>query len=200
MLQQVDLGLISYQKALKFQIQLLERVYNKMADETLIVCSHQPVLTVGRAARLNDIQSWDGEIIYVQRGGGVTFHGPDQIIVYPILDLKKRNRDLHRLLHNLEKGVIETLKYYGIKAFCRSGATGVWVKNRKIASIGIGVKKWISYHGLAFNFRNGFLDQGSFNPCGFSQNTMIGLTDLINDINLEEVKEKLIKHLQDSLT
>lgn len=199
MLQQVDLGLVPYQKALKFQTQLLEKVYNKSADETLIVCSHQPVLTVGRAADLNDIQSWNGEIVKVQRGGGVTFHGPGQIIIYPILDLKKRNKDLHRFLRNLEKGVIETLKYYEIKASCKPSTTGVWVKDRKIASIGIGVKKWISYHGLAFNFKNEFSDQGSFKPCGFSQGTMIGFTDIVNGISLEAVKGKLITHLKNVL-
>ena len=199
MLQHIDLGLIPYQKALKLQIQLLERVYNKTAKETLIVCSHQPVLTVGRAADLNDIQSWDGDVVKVQRGGGVTFHGPGQIIIYPILDLKKRNRNLHGFLRNLEKGVIKTLKYYRIKASYRPGATGVWIKDRKIASIGIGVKKWISYHGLAFNFKNEFLDQGSFSPCGFSQSTMIGFTDLVSHIKLEEVKERLITYLKELL-
>ena len=191
----VDLGLIPYKKALDFQLQLLEKVYKKIANETLIICRHPLVLTVGRSAGSDDIQSWDGEIVKVQRGGGVTFHGPGQIIIYPILDLRKRNRDLHSFLRKLEKGIIETLKVYDIKASCKSGATGVWVGDKKIASIGIGVKKWISYHGLAFNFKNEFSDQGHFNPCGFSQSTMIGFTDIISDIGFKEVQKNLITQL-----
>ena len=124
-----------------------------------------------------------------------TFHGPGQIIIYPILDLRKRNRNLHGFLRKLERGVIETLKLYDIKASCKEGATGVWVGDKKIASIGIGVKKWISYHGLAFNFKNEFLDQGRFSPCGFSQSTMIGFTDIISDIGFKEVQKNLITQL-----
>ena len=194
-LQCIDLGLIPYKKALDFQLQLLEKVYKKTADEALIVCRHPFVLTVGRSAKFDDIQSWDGEIVKIQRGGGVTFHGPGQIIIYPILDLRKRNRDLHGFLRKLERGVIETLKLYSIKASCKIGATGVWVGDKKIASIGIGVKKWISYHGLAFNFKNEFLDQGRFSPCGFSQSTMIGFTDIISDIGFKEVQKNLITQL-----
>ena len=194
-LQCVDLGLIPYKKALDFQLQLLEKVYKKIANETLIVCRHPFVLTVGRSAKESDIQNWNGEIVKIQRGGGVTFHGPGQIIIYPILDLRKRNRDLHSFLRKLERGIIETLKFYDIKASCRDGATGVWVGDKKIASIGIGVKKWISYHGLAFNFKNEFLNQGSFSPCGFSQGTMIGFTDIVNDISFKEVQKKLIVQL-----
>lgn len=193
----IDLGLISYKKALDFQLQLLEKVHKKMAEETLMICRHPFVLTVGRSATENDIQSWDGEIVKVQRGGGVTFHGPGQIIIYPILDLRKRNRDLHSFLRKLEKSVIETLKLYDIKASCRDGVTGVWVGDKKIASIGIGVKKWISYHGLAFNFKNEFLDQGKFNPCGFSQSTMIGFTDLVNNVSFKEVQKNLVIKLNE---
>ena len=194
-LQCVDLELVSYKKALDFQLELLEKVYKKTADDTLIVCRHPFVLTIGRSAQADDIQSWDGDIVKVQRGGGVTFHGPGQIIIYPILDLRKRNRDLHRFLRNLEKSIIETLKFYNIKASCRDGATGVWVGDKKIASIGIGVKKWISYHGLAFNFKNEFLNQGKFSPCGFSQSTMIGFTDIVSDVSFKEVQAELIKKL-----
>ena len=196
-LQYIDLGLISYKKALDFQLQLLEKVYKKIASETLIICRHPFVLTVGRSATANDIQSWDGEIVKVQRGGGVTFHGPGQIIIYPILDLRKRNRDLHSFLRKLETAVIETLKLYDVKASRKDDATGVWIEDKKIASIGIGVKKWISYHGLAFNFKNEFLNQGRFSPCGFSQSTMIGFTDLVNDISLEEVQKNLITQLSE---
>ena len=191
----VDLGLIPYKKALDFQLDLLEKVYKGMVDETLIVCRHPFVLTVGRNAKENDIQNWDGEIVKVQRGGGVTFHGPGQIIIYPILDLRKKNRDLHGFLRKLEKGIIETLKLYDIKASSKPSATGVWVGDKKIASIGIGVKRWISYHGLAFNFKNEFSDQGLFSPCGFSQNTMIGFTDIVDNISFEEVQKKLIMQL-----
>ena len=194
-LQCVDLGLVSYKKVLDFQLDLLEKVYKGMADETLIACRHPFVLTVGRSAKKSDVQSWDGEIVKVQRGGGVTFHGPGQIIIYPILDLRKRNRDLHSFLRKLEKGVIETLKLYDIKATSKSGATGVWIGDKKIASIGIGVKKWISYHGLAFNFKNEFLNQGHFSPCGFSQNTMIGFTDIVSNVDFKEVQKTLITQL-----
>ena len=199
MLELIDLGLIPYKKSLDFQIEMVEKVYHKKSNETLILCSHPPVLTIGRSATVKDIQQWDGEIIKVQRGGGVTFHGPGQIIIYPILDLRKRNYDTHKILRHLERTVVNTLEDYNVSSYCKSGATGVWVGkqvHKKIASIGIGVKKWISYHGLAFNFKNEFLDYGSFNPCGFSQETMTGLTDFMQDVDFKEVQQKLTSHLQ----
>ena len=203
MLEQINLGLIPYTKALEFQIEMLEKVYHQKSNETLIICSHRHVLTVGRFAQLEDIQKWDGDIVKVQRGGGVTFHGPGQIIIYPILDLRKRHRDTHKVLRNLEKAIIDMLKEYHIESYCKAGATGVWIRQqqieKKIASIGIGVRKWISYHGLAFNFKNEFLDYGHFSPCGFSQETMIGLIDIMPGVSFEDVQQKLISYVQHSL-
>ncbi len=176
----VDLGLVEYNQALKFQLDTLEDV-KQGADETLIVCSHPRVLTRGRATEDTDIEEWNGEIVDVQRGGRVTFHSPGQIIVYPIVNLKSRGNDLHRFLRNLEDGVIELLKTFDIHSVREEGATGVWVSDKKIASIGIAAKNWISYHGVSFNYQNEFSESGKFLACGFSQSNMIGLDELMVD-------------------
>jgi lipoate-protein ligase B len=136
---------------------------------------------LGRATDpLKDLTGWSGETVDVQRGGRATYHGPGQIVGYPILDLRARGSDLHRYLRDLENVIIRSLAYYGVEADGnREDATGVWIGPKKIASIGIGVKRWISFHGFAINLHRDPLAFTGIRPCGFSASDMVSLEDLV---------------------
>ena len=171
--------MIPYQTALDRQLQYVEEIASGLRDETIVFCTHPPVVTLGRATEASDILDWEGELVEVSRGGRATYHGPDQMVVYPILDLNKRDRDLHKHLRFLENTVIMVLKSYGIQAETQTGATGVWVGDKKICSIGIAVKKWISFHGLSLAVDNNPEAYKGINPCGYSADVMTNLETLM---------------------
>lgn len=174
-------GLIDYEEAHEKQMVLVERLLAGVGKETLAFCSHPPVVTLGRASHPeDDIQGWDGKVIEVQRGGKATYHGPGQAIGYPILNLQGRGSDLKRYLRYLENVIICTLRHYDVEADGdRKDATGVWVGPKKIASIGIGVKRWITFHGFAINLHRDPLAFKGINPCGFKTSDMVSLEELI---------------------
>lgn len=202
-----DWGLIDYPSALQRQMDVADLVAREMARETLVFCSHPPVVTLGRATREGDVFGWKGETIEVNRGGRATYHGPNQVVVYPILDLNSRGRDLHKLMRMMEDAIVMTLATFGVEATGRSWqqvdedcdpveATGVWVGTRKIASIGIGVRKWISFHGLALNVARDPLAFQGMKPCGFNAETMLSLEEVLGGpIDREALKARLAKHL-----
>ncbi len=177
----IDLGLIDYSEALKLQMEYVEKCASGEIGDTVLFCSHPPVVTLGRATeREKDLAGWSGDLVEIQRGGRATYHGPGQCIGYPILDLKQRGSDLHRYLRYLENVIICSLRNYGVEADGdREDATGVWVGPRKIASIGIGVKRWISFHGFAINLHRDPVAFSGINPCGFRASDMTSLEDLI---------------------
>lgn len=183
----LNLGVIDYRKALDLQLQLVEEVASHQRTDTVIFCSHNPIVTIGRATQPQDIVSWTGDTIQVSRGGRATYHGPSQIVMYPILDLNKKrsitpSRDLHRLLRDIEKIAVIALDKIGIEAsgqrqdpsFKELGleGTGVWTDGYKIASLGIAVKRWVSYHGIAINFFEDPLAHYGIRPCGFDSEQM----------------------------
>ncbi len=174
-----DWGEISYSQALARQYDLLEQVLDEPSQERVIFCSHPPVVTLGRASSDKDLLGWQGETYEVSRGGKATYHGPGQQVIYPILDLKNRKKDLHWFLRELENATIECLKTYGLKALGnRPDATGVWIGDRKLASIGIAVKSWVTYHGIAINLYQDPLAFQGISPCGFQSSTMISLEEI----------------------
>tara|TARA_B100001248_G_scaffold262695_1_gene261014 strand:+ start:175 stop:780 length:606 start_codon:yes stop_codon:yes gene_type:complete len=196
----IDLGLIDYQEALKKQMHAVEDVLAG-GQERVFFCSHPPVVTLGRASEEKDLQGWQGKTMEVSRGGRATYHGPGQVIVYPILDLSKRGSDLHRHMRILELSVIHCLDHYGIEAEGdRKDATGVWVGDKKIASIGIAAKRWVSYHGLAFNLDHDPEAFKGISPCGFQQSVMTSLEDLRGEkMAREELQALLEEELLDLL-
>jgi lipoyl(octanoyl) transferase len=185
----LDWGLIDYASALQRQMDLVDLVSHELARETLVFCSHPPVVTLGRGTKPGDVFGWTGEVVEINRGGRATYHGPSQFVVYPILDLNVRGRDLHRYMRQLESAIVATLQEFGISASGRTQqvdidgatteATGVWVGSRKIASIGIGVRKWITFHGLALNVSHDPKAFVGMNPCGFSSQTMISMEEIL---------------------
>ncbi|MEQ1878584.1 MAG: lipoyl(octanoyl) transferase LipB [Bdellovibrionia bacterium] len=175
----VNWGLIEYQEALNQQLELVEMVQVDPKNETIIFCAHPPVVTLGRATEPGDVSGWTGPVHEIQRGGRATYHGPSQLVVYPILDLDSRGRDLHGYIRGLENAIIATLGCFGLEGKAEKGATGVWVGDKKVASIGIGVKKWVTYHGLALNVRHDPQAFQGINPCGFEAGTMTSIEELL---------------------
>ena len=206
-----DWGLIDYQQALKQQEALVEKIANEKLPGTLIFCTHPAVVTLGRKTQEGDVSTWSGPVIEISRGGRATYHGPSQLVVYPIYNLDfprdgKPKKDIAWYLRSLEDVIVDTLRDYGIKAQGRSlqkktgdepGAdeTGVWVENRKIASLGIGVRKWICYHGAAINLDSDAKAFRGMKPCGFQPETMVSLEELIGKkIDRNEFSGKLKKY------
>lgn len=197
----VDWGMIGYQDALNKQLELVHLVSEGDEEEQVVYCTHPPVVTLGRGTLEGDLTSWKGDVVEVQRGGRATYHGPSQLVAYPILDLSKRNRDLHQFLRNIELAVIDTLKKYNVESHISEGNTGVWIGKKKIASIGIAVKKWVSYHGVAINLDYDPEAHTGLKPCGFTTDTMVSLEELTGKkINheefLENFKTSLDKYLE----
>ena len=173
------LGRQSFADALELQEKLVaeKRADSVLVDELLLL-EHEPVYTIGRTP---DQSSLRGEaqlphpLFPINRGGQATYHGPGQLIGYPILDLRSYGQDLHRYLRWLEELLIETLAQVGIAATTRPGLTGVWVEDRKIASIGVGVRHWITMHGFALNVCGDLTPFEHIVPCGITNVTMTSI-------------------------
>jgi lipoyl(octanoyl) transferase len=161
---------ISYEEGLKQQDAAVDSILDGSGSETLLLLEHAPVYTIGRLrdqSSLGNMASLPAPVFETNRGGQATYHGPGQLVGYPILDLRERNRDLHAHLRNIEESLILTCRDLGIDAGRREGLTGVWVENRKLASIGVGVRKWISMHGFAINITaESLLPFFAITPCG----------------------------------
>lgn len=163
-------GLISYEAGLQLQEAHVQAILDGTGGDTIFLLEHQPVYTIGRLrdqSSLRDAASLPHPVHETNRGGQATYHGPGQLVGYPILDLTPRGRDLHEHLRKLEEALIRACARCGVTAGRRDGMTGVWVGNRKLASIGVGVRKWISMHGFAINITDESLAPFfAITPCG----------------------------------
>jgi len=173
------LGRITFEDALKLQDALVaERTGPQPKQDLLLLLEHEPVYTIGRTpdqSSLRDPSHLPHPVVQINRGGQATYHGPGQLVGYPILDLTKRGQDLHRYLRELEEALIEALAEYGLNAVRREGLTGVWIGERKIASIGVGVRHWISMHGFALNVCGDLAPFHQITPCGIAGVEMTNL-------------------------
>lgn len=169
-LEVIQAGIVPYGKALEWQRCLAEdRIAGRLPHDVLVLLEHPPVVTLGRnshAAHL--LQPAGVDVFEVERGGDVTFHGPGQLVGYPILDLGGYKQDLHWYLRTLEHALIEALGILGIPAERNPGYTGVWTRGKKIASIGIHVKQWVTWHGFALNVATDLADFDRIVPCGIA--------------------------------
>jgi len=172
-------GFIPYEDGLRLQEEAVAAVLAKEAPDTLFLLEHQPVYTIGRLkdqSSLRDASMLPHPVHDTNRGGQATYHGPGQITGYPILDLTARGKDLHEHLRKIEEALILSCARFGVQAGRRDGLTGVWVENRKLASIGVGVRKWISMHGFAINITNESLPPFfAITPCGLDGVSMTSL-------------------------
>jgi lipoate-protein ligase B len=201
----LDLGLVDYEIVHDLQKKIVEDVIGGRAPQTLVTCEHPHVITLSRRANKRHILASDAQlkkmgvgICITDRGGEVTYHGPGQLVLYPIFDLRKDKKDLHLFLRRLEEVVIRALRSnFGLNALRKKGMTGVWVGPYKVASIGIGVRHWVSYHGLSLNVK---ADNRFFNlikPCGLDVK-MASLNDFFSDgVSLDAVKVMLLESIED---
>ncbi|HEX5004612.1 MAG TPA: lipoyl(octanoyl) transferase LipB [Gemmatimonadales bacterium] len=178
-----DLGTRPYGEVLELQRRLCRaRQAGALADDLLLLVEHPPVVTLGRGTRATSlplspeaIRARGVEVFEVERGGDVTFHGPGQLVGYPILDLAHHRQDLHWYLRTVEQALIEGLATLGIAAGRSEGLTGVWTGGRKIASIGIHVKQWVTFHGFALNVSTALDYFDLIVPCGIEGVTMTSI-------------------------
>ena len=197
----IDIGIAGYREAYNLQRELVQRRRFKEVCDTLILAEHPPVFTMGRTgSKKNLLVSEDClkregiDFVETDRGGDISFHGPGQLVLYPILDLREWKRDIHLYIRCLEKVLIDFLFCYNITGLLINGATGVWIdKDTKIASIGIGVSKWITYHGLSININTPLYYFDMINPCGLATCKMTSLSQVLKRyIRPDEAKKYLI--------
>jgi len=192
------LGRISYEEGLRQQEGLVAQKVAGDSKNYLLLLEHEPVYTIGRTQNVSSLGN--KELPYplhrIGRGGQATYHGPGQLVAYPIIDLTLVGRDLHRYLRLLEEVIIQTLALYQIKGSRREGMTGVWTDDRKIASLGVGVKKWISFHGLALNVCGDLAPFQEITPCGLSGVEMTSMkkeSPTLPSLSVMEISEQLTK-------
>jgi lipoyl(octanoyl) transferase len=191
---------ITYEAGLRLQEQHVDAILAGGHD-TILLLEHEPVYTIGRLrdqSSLRDTASLPHPVFETNRGGQATYHGPGQLVGYPILDLTPRGRDLHRHLRLLEDALIRACGRFGVTAGRREGMTGVWVENRKLASIGVGVRKWVSMHGFAINITRQSLPPFlAITPCGLDGVTMTCLeNEACREITVKEAAESVAEELR----
>jgi lipoate-protein ligase B len=187
----VDLGTVPYEEALELQRALArERISGAIPEDMLLLLEHPPVVTLGRATKATNLISSPEflaskgiELFEVERGGDVTFHGPGQLVGYPIIDLKRHKLDLHWYLRKVEEALIQTLSAYSVPAERNIGFTGVWTKGRKIASIGVHARDWVTWHGFALNVTTDLSYFDLIVPCGIDGVTMTSIEREIDESN-----------------
>ena len=195
-----QLGRIEFHEAYELQRKLLQERLEGRITDTLLLLEHPPTITVGKSGKLENVlesparlASAGVSLIFTDRGGDVTYHGPGQIVGYPILDLRERNRDIHQYVHNLEEVLIRTLADYGIKSGRDHNHAGVWTNNMEIAALGLSVRKWITMHGFALNVNTDLDHFSLINPCGFTNKTATSMARLLGrELPNEEVLERLL--------
>ncbi len=192
-----DLGEMDYRAALSLQESLVESKRGENLPDILLFVEHPRVITIGRGGKeLNVLDPGEAPVLRTSRGGDVTYHGPGQMVVYPIVDLKSRLRkDVHRYLRYLEQATIRTLKSFGLEAERNPPWTGVWIGKKKIAAIGVAVRRGITYHGLALNVNTDLSYFDRIIPCGLTWAEVTSMArELGKEQSMERVKERFVDH------
>lgn len=172
-----QIGFSRYAESRELQKQLVEQRLKDEIDDTLVITEHEAVITVGRGTPKDEIPDVGLEVIETERGGEATYHGPGQLVAYPIFKLPEGRRDLHRYLRDLEEVVIRCLAEVEVEGERREGLTGVWIGDKKVCSIGVTAKSWVTYHGFALNLRSDLDAFARFKPCGLAPGVMTNLCD-----------------------
>jgi len=195
-----QLGRRSYREAWDIQREILDAVIKGEQPNTLILVEHDPVYTLGRRREAQDniLDVGDVEIVEVERGGDVTFHGPGQLVVYPILKLSDDWQDLHRVLRSLEEAAILCCSDFGLNAHRDERNTGAWINGKKVCAIGIGCRKWVTWHGMALNVSTNLEYFQRINPCGMNSELVTSLeNELATAPPWNLVQTKLLLRLQE---
>ena len=217
-----DIGLIDYQEAWDFQEELFKATVDlkisnrkgsseKRTSNHLLFCEHPHVYTLGKSGKashllLNEKELQDKNAIFykINRGGDITYHGPGQIVAYPILDLEQFFTDIHKYMRLLEEAVIRTISAYGLKGGRIDGMTGVWLdagttKERKICALGVKASRWVTMHGIGFNVNTDLDYFSNIVPCGIEEKAVTSMKkELGSALNMDEVKSILLQELKES--
>jgi lipoate-protein ligase B len=201
-LYKVYLGQTKFRYAWDLQKRLVDLRSEGRIPDILLLTEHEPVITMGRGtAKGNLLVSSESlrergvDIYEIERGGDITFHGPGQLVAYPIIDLHNRGRDLHKYLRDLEILIIDTLGDLGLEARTKKGLTGVWVGDHKLAAIGVAVSRWITYHGLALNVNTDMDNFKLINPCGITEYPVGSVSQILGrEMDMKEVADLLAKN------
>ena len=214
-----DIGRTSFSDAWKFQEDIFQKIIDqKVQNRTLekkietnnylIFTEHNPVYTIGKSGEMsnlllneNQLKEKEIEFYKINRGGDITFHGPGQIMGYPILDLDNFFTDINLYLRSLENTIIDTLSFYDILGFTIKGETGVWVKNqnefKKICAFGIRASRWVTMHGFSLNGNSDLTYFKNIIPCGIKDKGVTSIKDILNqEVDIEELKEKIIENFE----
>lgn len=199
-----ELGTVPYEKALEYQENLLARRIAEEIQDSLILLEHPPTITTGRKGNTGNLlvreeylKKHGISFINASRGGDITFHGPGQIVGYPILNLKNHGMDIRRHLRMIEEMIIRTLRDFDIEGRRIDGVTGVWVKRSKIASIGIAIRKWVTYHGFALNVSTNLDYFELILSCGITDVRITSIGSWLGNeenIGMDEVTQSVIKN------
>ncbi len=203
------LGLVDFATALDLQTRTLESLKHGRSPEKTFLLEHPHVFTIGRRGqRLDALRSNDTKVagfesiptVPASRGGHITYHGPGQLVGYPILDLRRRGRDVHLYLRNLEECLIRTVRDFGLSACRRKGLTGIWTEEGKLGSIGVGVRKWITMHGFSLNVATDLRFFEVIDPCGIPGCQVTSMSKLLKrTVSIEEVLPVVSRHLKQVL-
>jgi len=188
----LDFGRMEYGRALELQKELVQRRARGEIPDSLILVEHDHVITLGRKTTPANFKPQDIPLFQVERGGDATYHGPGQLVGYPIILLA--DHDVRRHVRNMEEAVFRTARSYGIEGERVEGHPGIWVKGRKLASIGVAVTEWVTYHGLALNVNTDLSYFELIRPCGLDPSTMTSMQKLTGGpLPFEEVKARFAR-------
>lgn len=222
----IDLGMDDYQTVWDYQESLFKKTVDRKienrklnqsdaelpTDNYLILCEHPHVYTLGKSGSIENLlldeqglQDHFAKFYRINRGGDITYHGPGQLVAYPIIDLENYFTDIHKYLRYLEEAVIITLREYGIESGRINGLTGVWVdfkegdpNPRKICAMGVKTSRWVTMHGLALNVNTDLSYFGHIVPCGIDDKAVTSMNkELAHDVDMSDVRQKLVAHLAD---
>ena len=195
-----DLSVVDYKAAWDLQHKLFDQRRKGEINDTLLLLEHPNTYTLGKVANKNNLIGSEDflkennfSVYNIDRGGDITYHGPGQIVGYPIIDLSKWKKDTHLYLRNLEEVIINTCSDFGLFAGRKKGLTGVWINDRKICAIGIKVSRWITMHGFAFNVNPDLSLFKGIIPCGIKDKEVTSLQKELNDnFDIQKIKDKIV--------
>lgn len=171
----------------------------------LLLLEHPPTITIGKSGSIENVLvskealSKEGvSLFFIDRGGDVTYHGPGQIVGYPIIDLKQRGKDIRRFVYDIEEVIIRMMKDFSIEAGRDESHPGVWIDGKELAAIGLAIRRWVSIHGFAINVNPNMEHFSLINPCGFNDRKATSMSQLLGEkLPVDAVKERLISHFSE---
>ena len=191
----LDLGLTEYQRALDIQKTLVKERLDNSTSDTLLLLEHPHVVTLGKQTNPNDVLNNSIPIVKIDRGGSATYHGPGQLIGYIIMDLRSKGISVPILISKIHEIIILTLDELDIKAKRKKNDTGVWIDQKKIASIGLSVRNWITYHGFSLNVNTDLERFNTIRPCGYDSQVMTSVNSITRkEYSKEVIQTKIIRN------